>query len=252
MSRPPGGALRYDGYWASRDPVRTSARSRERARVALALLERRRLPPGRLLEVGCGPGWALEVFQQAGYRVVGLDLSPRAVESAGRRLSGESESGDRGIAGGGADVRALDIEAHTAEDLLEQLGGPFDIVAALEVLEHLIEPRRALEKLGRLLRPGGHFVLSLPNEIHLLSRLRILLGALPFGGHDDPHVRHFDRRSSRRLLQAAGARVLEERPVGLVPPRHPLAKLATSPLVRLLPGVFALSTVYLLEGPAHA
>jgi hypothetical protein len=95
-------------------------------------------------------------------------------------------------------------------------------------------------------------VVSLPNEIHLLARLSVAAGRLPFGGHEDPHLRHFDRRGARALIRAAGFRVIGEAPVSVAPPRWgPFARLF-APAARILPGAFALSTVYLLESAAAA
>ena len=74
---------RYDAYWQARNTERTRARSRERAAVAVELLKQAGRLRGRLLEVGCGPGWALEVFQDAGFDVAGADCSPRAVADPG-------------------------------------------------------------------------------------------------------------------------------------------------------------------------
>lgn len=56
----------YDDYWRKRDL------ERGRAAIGLQLLGEKR---GLLLEVGCGPGWALERFREAGFNVKGLDAS---------------------------------------------------------------------------------------------------------------------------------------------------------------------------------
>ena len=75
----------HDDFWLARDDERTEARSRERAQAALALLASRGVRDGRLLDVGCGPGWALETFRQAGFDAVGVDASPVAVDRARSR-----------------------------------------------------------------------------------------------------------------------------------------------------------------------
>jgi SAM-dependent methyltransferase len=222
----------YDRYWSERDRPATEARSRDRARLSVDLLRDAGIQRGRLLDVGCGPGWALEVFSSAGYETIGVDVSEAAVEEARRR---------------GLDARALDFEKAGAELLASSLGGPYDAVTLLEVLEHLLDPAEALEKAQGLLRPGGALVASLPNEIHVARRLSCLVGRLPFGGHCDPHVRHFDRRRSRMLFDAAGLQLRSERPVSIVPPRRRMLRALLYPAVRAFPGAFALATVYLLE-----
>jgi SAM-dependent methyltransferase len=230
----PSGAERaraYDRYWEARDEERARARSLARAELALELLERdgRHVPRGgrapRLLDAGCGPGWALAAFRARGFDARGLELSALAAEAARRR---------------GLEVEVWDIESRPPS-------GAYEVVTALEVLEHLAEPLPALLRLKAALAPGGRLVVSLPNELHLLRRLAILAGRAPFGGHDDPHLRWFNEALARRLFAAAGLCVLALRSDPLAPPRRPLLRRLLCPLARLSPGLFALSHVFLLE-----
>lgn len=228
-------ATRYDRYWRDRDAARTRARSEARAELALDLLRRDgavRAASGdrrpRLLEIGCGPGWALERFARAGYEARGIDVSEVAAEAAR----------SRGLA-----VERRDIE----EDDLE---GRYEVVALLEVLEHLVEPLRALAKARGVLEGGGRLVVSLPNEFHVLRRLAVVAGRPSFGGHEDPHLRYFDDRSARRLFDAAGLRVLGRASDSVVPPRRRLLKSLAAPAAKVVPGLLAISNVYLLAEPA--
>ena len=220
----------YDDYWAKRDRTRTEARSRERAALTLDLLQAGLVRAGRLLDVGCGPGWTLEIFKAAGYEAVGLDAAGRAVDDAKSR---------------GLDVRRIDLER---EDPAAVLGGDarFDAVVALEVLEHVADPLGILASLCRLLSDRGVLIVSLPNEVTLPARMRILGGRLPFGGHADPHLRHFDRAGALRLFEAAQLRVKEERRVSLLPPRWKALRALTALLPRFFPGLFALATLFLV------
>ncbi len=227
----------YDQYWETRDRDRTPERSRERARETVKLLGH---PAGRrLLEVGCGPGWGLETFKTAGFRVSGVDVSEVAVEEARRR---------------GVEARRVDIEAESLENVGFQESttpeDPPEVVVALEVLEHLVDPVGALGKMIAVLAPGGTLVVSLPNEIALPARLQVLCGRLPFGGHQDPHVRHFDRPRSREMFRAARLAIVAEVSISLLPPRWTLARPLVAPLVRWVPGLFSLATIYRLESRA--
>ena len=225
----------YDDYWSRCDRPRAEARSRERAALALELLAEDGRARGRLLDVGCGPGWSLDAFTRAGWGGIGVDPSNVAVEEARAR---------------GLDARRIDVELASAEEMRAALGGPFDAIALLEVLEHLRDPLASLRKVKELCRTGGRLVVSLPNEIHLAARLRILSGKLPMGGHDSPHLRHFDRTLARRLFEEAELRVIATRDVSLVPPRRPILRAASSPGLFLFPGLFSIATVYLL-GESH-
>ncbi|HOT93765.1 MAG TPA: methyltransferase domain-containing protein [Methanoregulaceae archaeon] len=108
---------------------------------ALATLLHRetRFPPGSLvLEAGCGTGaqTALVAAASPGARLVSVDRSDRSLRAARARLPG-------------ADLLRGDIDALPFRD------GSFDHVFVCFVLEHLSDPEGALDRLRRLLRPGG-------------------------------------------------------------------------------------------------
>ena len=227
-------ASRYDSYWRSRDEGRTRARSRSRAFLALRLLGE--TDPGqdcavagirdrRLYEIGCGPGWALEVFRDAGFEVKGCDVSPEAVDRA-REL--------------GLDVNCRDIEKGPVADAGQ------DVIVALEVLEHLEEPLPVLRGMCESAADGGRLVVSLPNEYHLVSKLAKLVGRRKLGGADDPHLHHFERFSAQRLFEDAGLEVLGRLDDSIVPPGMPVLRWLFRPLLAILPGLFSLAHVFLL------
>lgn len=220
-------AVYYDRYWERRDVSRGAARSRGRARLALSLLDAAR---GSLLEVGCGPGWALEVFKEAGFDVIGIDISGLAVERARSR---------------GLDARVCDLQR-------EELPGSYDVIALLEVLEHLARPADMLRRLLPRLGPGGRLIVSLPNEWFVLRRFSAFFGRPGFGGHDDPHLRHFDPRSAFALFEACELERLGTRWDGLAPPRRGVLKSVCDRLAQWMPGLFAISGVHLLRPRGEA
>ena len=94
--------------------------------------------PERVLEVGCGDGaFAERVGRELGADVVALDVSPRMVELARAR---------------GVDARVGDAQA------LPFSRGEFDCAVANWMLYHVPDLDRALDELGRVLRPGGRLV----------------------------------------------------------------------------------------------
>ena len=138
------------------------------------------LAPTAVLEVGCGEGEVLErmigTFPAA--RVAGIDLHDE------RLLA---EWAERGLPARVGDINAID-----AAD------GEYDLVLAIEVLEHVPEPERALREIARVCR--GQVVLSVPREpiwrIGNMARGRYLrqLGDTP------GHVNHWSAGSFRRLV----------------------------------------------------
>jgi SAM-dependent methyltransferase len=95
---------------------------------------------------------------------------------------------------------------HGLPDEIQQ-EGPFDIVLAADVLEHVRDPALLLEHSRRLLVPRGTLIVSVPNFGHWYARGRTLLGAFDYdqrGLLDRGHVRFFTRRSIERELRDAG------------------------------------------------
>ncbi|HWG46837.1 MAG TPA: class I SAM-dependent methyltransferase [Gemmataceae bacterium] len=109
--------------------------------AALArLLQMASLPAGgRILDAGCGPGLVSEALLQAGYQVVGVDLSAEMIARARKRCARFGE-------------RAL-FEQKSIFDA--SLIGPFDGTLSRLVLHHTTDPAAFLRRQVELLRPGG-------------------------------------------------------------------------------------------------
>lgn len=99
-------------------------------------------PGGRLLEIGCGFGYLLGSFDDR-WALHGTDISPHAAAVAQRRLA-----------------RAHVVAADIQDGLPYQ--GQFDVVVAINVMEHLPQPAVAAAVLSQTVRPGGLFVAHLP------------------------------------------------------------------------------------------
>jgi SAM-dependent methyltransferase len=122
----------------------------ERNHLSLQAVERH-VEPGRLLDVGCGPGFMLETARERGWNASGVDPSPFSV----------------GVA------RNNGFDAY--EGMLEDLslpGGSFDAISLLQVVEHIPDPRALLAECRRLLRPGGALLVATPNPRSLLARVK--------------------------------------------------------------------------------
>ncbi len=182
-----------DTYEAVEDPLYVEERE---GRVLtfehhLKPLERLSGPPaGRpLLDVGCHTGVFVEIAARHGWDAWGIEPSRWAVERAQAR-------GLRVIQGtlGTAGLP----ETH------------FDMVTMWDVIEHLTDPRGALQQVYRLLKPGG---LAVVHTIDIESLFARSMGAR-WPWLMEMHIYYFSRRTLRAMLEKCGFQVLSDRPQG--------------------------------------
>lgn len=145
-----------------------------------------------LIDVGCGGGLICEPMARLGAKVTGIDATPRNIATARAHAEGQE--------------LAIDYRETTAEALAET-GAQFDIVLALEIVEHVADVDLFLQSIGRLARPGGLVFLSTLNRTAKAWALAIagaeyVMRWLPRGTHD---WRKFLKPSELvRGLRAAG------------------------------------------------
>lgn len=106
-----------------------------------------------LLDLGCGMGWSAATFHAAGFRVAAADLDLST-------LLPEPRPGLRGVA---CDATRLPFA-----------DGSFAVATAHAMLEHVPQPRRVLEEMARVLRPGGLLCIVGPNLLSPAVGLRAL------------------------------------------------------------------------------
>ncbi len=152
----------------------------------------------QVLDVGCGGGLLAEGMARRGARVLGIDLAPEALAVA--RLHA-AESG-----------LALEYRQVAVEELAESAPAAFDVVTCLEMLEHVPDPARVVAALARLVRPGGHVVLSTINRNAKAFALAIvgaeyLMRLLPMGTHR--YARLIRPSELSRWARAAGLELLD-------------------------------------------
>ena len=122
------------------------------------------------LDVGCGAGLLAEPLARLGAKVTGIDASPEVISVA------REHSAATGLE---IDYRAGDIQ---------QLGGKFDLITCMEVIEHVADPAAFIRALARRLAANGLLIMSTPNATGLSKFLMITigegLGQIPRGTHD--------------------------------------------------------------------
>jgi SAM-dependent methyltransferase len=184
------------GYFATREPIATGEywnpkedpdgnvrdRFQERdehlsdIKAELAFLGD--LKPGKILDIGCGPGFLLSALPN-GWTKTGIEPSQAAVGHAREH----------------ADVlmgQFMDIEVSPAS---------FDVVVMHHVIEHMENPVAAIGKVLRTLKPGGVLLLGTPDFDSVCARR---FGANYRMLHDQTHISLFSRESMTLLLEDYG------------------------------------------------
>lgn len=161
--------------------ARSLSAKRERLNEYAPLIAEILPKPMRVLDVGCNAGELLGLFQEAGWSVAGVEVSPGPAAFARSRLSAPIWQGD-------------------AETAIPE-GETFDLITMTHVLEHMTRPGRLLDRLRRALSPGGALLIEVPNADDALIAL--------WRGYYRPlcpgdHASFFDEPSMRRLLDEHG------------------------------------------------
>jgi len=147
------------------------------------------------VDVGCGGGLLCEPLARLGASVAGIDLAAASVEVAAEHAR----------AGG----LTIDYRVAAAEDLVAERAR-FDLVCAMEVVEHVADPAGFLAACAALVRPGGGLVLATLNRTFRAFALGIVaaeyvLGWLPRGTHS--WSRFVRPSEAARPLRRAGLRI---------------------------------------------
>ena len=142
----------------------------------------------RILEIGCGAGATLGWLRQSGVacETIGVEIAEAAASQARDFVD---------------NVYCIDFERHD----LPAGHGEFDIILCLDVLEHMVDPWKVVDRLvSGYLKPGGTLVISLPNIQHYSAVLPLLFrGRWRYeneGLLDRTHLRFFTRESAAALL----------------------------------------------------
>ncbi len=151
-----------------------------------------------ILDIGCGAGILSEALAKLGAEVTGIDPAPTNIAVACRH------AGEAGL--------TIDYRQTTAEALAGEKRR-YDVVLAMEVIEHVRDVKAFIATAASLVRPGGILVAATINRT-LKSYALAIVGAeyvlrwLPRGTHD--WEQFVTPRELRLALRAGGLKILEE------------------------------------------
>lgn len=166
----------------------------------------------KILDAGCGNGKFLDLIKSnfSNANLYGVDFSESEVKEAKKK--------------------SFNVIQGDFEDKIKFSSNSFDIINASEVIEHLYNPDKLLEEINRVLKKGGHLVLSTPNLCSWANRILVPLGIQPlfvevstkskligagflarFKKESNPvgHVRIFNFQGIKDILKANGFEIVE-------------------------------------------
>ncbi len=124
-----------------------------------------------LLDVGCGGGLVCEPLSRLGFQVTGVDADKNAIHVAQEHCYSQG----------------LNVQYQSSA--VEELEHQYDVVLALEIIEHVTDPQKFVRSVLRKVKPGGMAIFSTLNRTRKSYLLGVvaaerLLGWVPAGTHE--------------------------------------------------------------------
>jgi len=147
---------------------------------------------GKVLDIGCAKGSFLDVMKEYNFNTFGIEMSLQNVEICNAK---------------GHNVYLGDLNSYYNSNAKQQ----FDIIACLDVIEHIPEPNEFLNKIKSLLSINGMLVLSTPNFSGIVSRLL---------GKKDPflippeHINFLSKKGLTKLVTTSGFNIIQTKTFG--------------------------------------
>ena len=140
-------------------------------------------PPNTVLDIGCNDGSFTEYLQSKGYKAIGVDL-PAVIRKAKEQRP---------------DCNLLSVNLDSTDIQLKTFKEMFDVVVALEIIEHMYYDVMLLRSAAYYLKPGGILIVTTPS-----TDAKIV----------DDHIRFYPLESLRKLFVHTGFEVIGMKNIG--------------------------------------
>lgn len=154
----------------------------------------------KILDVGCAPG-IIGTIKKSPKNIYGLEYDAKLAKKAERNCE---------------KVYQVDLNYFKKKDIQESA---FDFIFCGDILEHLLDPQRALIELVKLLADNGFVVISLPNIAQIQFRLKLLFGNFEYtetGVLDKTHLHLYTYETARKLITNSDLKIIEFYPSGTI------------------------------------
>jgi len=141
---------------------------------------------GALLDLGCSSGSFLKAMKAPDWRLFGIEMSADAAQKAHTCSGGQIFNGDL-------------LDADFPDE-------SFDVVTCFDVLEHVYQPRKVMERIWCWLKPGGILYLAVPN---IDSAAVKFFGSYWYGMELPRHLTHFSPESLQSMARSANLSKVE-------------------------------------------
>lgn len=156
----------------------------------LSMLSEKAKSGARVLDLGCGNGSLSNAIAQQGYEVVGVEESTSGITIARQKFP---------------DCQFIQASIYDSPKV--ELLNAFDVVIAIEVIEHLFYPRELVKLAQKCLKPGGHLIITTPYHGYLKNIIVAISGKMD--SHfsalwDGGHIKFFSVKTLTHLLETEG------------------------------------------------
>lgn len=181
----------------------------------------------RILDIGCNDGSLRHFLKNCDY--YGVDMDKNLINQLIKQKIKAKQ----------ADFNKDEIPFQTIK---------FDYILLLDILEHVINPKKLLNQAKGKLKPGGKIIITLPNDYHSLNKIRFIFNKnltqdpfTPYG-----HLHYFPIKSGENLLIKQGFKILKKQPISPTKPSF-LPQSLKDFLSKTFPQSFARDVLYLLS-----